>query len=67
MWVLFIVTVYVLGGPETSTSLKGFVDEVDCISERDRIWDEMNKTYSGDERSLYRFACVYYPRRTKND
>lgn len=62
MWILFLITVAFLGGPETKHPLLAYVSAADCNVEKERIWQDFDITYPVEEHPYYSFQCTEYPR-----
>lgn len=57
MWVLLIITVYVIGGAERSTKIAEFQSKEDCVTTMTEVHQGMVTAYP-NEREYFRLECV---------
>ena len=59
MFVLWMIYLLVLGGPEFMAHIKLYDSQEECESEKIRIWKEtdQDKFLLPEEKDLYRFEC----------
>jgi hypothetical protein len=57
MWVLLIITFMITPDTDKVTFLEKYATQDECYSERNRIMNEMQKSYPGE--SNYMLVCKY--------